>query len=111
MSDVPFEITAGELKRKLDAGNPVHVLDVREPDEIALCPFPGAEEIPMMPLFVGVRRTGAGQDDEIVVLCHTGARSLEAALFLRRQGFSRARSLRGGIDAWAGTVDPTMPRY
>ena len=112
MSDVSaIEITVEELKGKLDAGDSVHVLDVREPHEIAICAFPDAEEIPMMPLFVGIRRIAAQQDAEVVVLCHSGVRSLEAAMFLRRQGFPRARSLRGGIDAWAARVDPSMARY
>jgi rhodanese-related sulfurtransferase len=50
-------------------------------------------------------------DAHIVVLCHHGQRSLSVAMWLRGQGFERAQSLAGGIDAWSRTIDPTVPRY
>lgn len=105
------EITVEEVRAKLERGEPVHVLDVREAEELALCPFPGAEHIPMMDLFTGMRRTVAGPGAEIVVLCHHGIRSYEAAAFLRMQGFANAVSMAGGVEAWAERVDPSMPRY
>jgi len=106
-----LEITPAEVKAKLDAGEPVHLLDVREETELAICALEGAEHIPMMSLFLGLRKTTAAQDAELVVLCHTGIRSLEAAQFLRMQGFESAKSLAGGIDAWSIEIDPAIPRY
>ncbi|MFI5404044.1 MAG: rhodanese-like domain-containing protein [Planctomycetota bacterium] len=106
-----IEIDAAEVKAKLDRGEKVHLLDVREPMELAICRIEGAEHIPMMQLFLGLKAPAAGPGDEVVVLCHHGMRSFEAASFLRGKGFSRARSLAGGIDAWAQEVDPTLRRY
>ncbi len=106
-----IEIGAAEVKAKLDRGERVHLVDVREPTELAICRLEGAEHIPMMQLFLGQKSPSAGRDDEIVVLCHHGMRSYEAASFLRGKGFPRARSLAGGIDGWAAEVDPTLPRY
>jgi rhodanese-related sulfurtransferase len=106
-----IEIGVKEVKAKLDAGEPVHLLDVREHQELEICSLPGAEHIPMMSLFTGIRKTTAGPDAEIVVFCHVGVRSFEAANYLRMQGFKNARSMAGGVDAWAREVDPSMARY
>jgi rhodanese-related sulfurtransferase len=106
-----IEIGAAEVKAKLDRGEKVHLLDVREPMELAICRIEGSEHIPMMQLFLGLKAPAAGPEDEVVVLCHHGMRSFEAASFLRGKGFSRARSLAGGIDAWAQEVDPALRRY
>jgi adenylyltransferase/sulfurtransferase len=106
-----IETTAAEVKARLDRGEKVRLLDVREPMELAICRIEGAEHIPMMQLFLGLRKPAAKPDEEIVVFCHLGVRSLEAAAFLRARGFPNARSLAGGIDAWANDVDPTLPRY
>ena len=106
-----IEITVKEVKAKLDAGEPVHLLDVREHQELEICSLPGAEHIPMMSLFTGIRKTSAAPDDEIVVFCHVGVRSFEAANFLRMQGYNNARSMAGGVEAWAQEIDPSMPRY
>jgi rhodanese-related sulfurtransferase len=105
------EISVDEVRAKLERGDPLHLLDVREPEELAICSLEGAENIPMMDLFTGARRPAAGCDAELVVLCHHGVRSYEAAAFLRRMGFARAVSMAGGIDAWAERVDPAMRRY
>ena len=106
-----LEITVEEVKRKLDAGEPLHLLDVREPEELAICALPGVEHIPMMQLFLGVQRTTANQDAEVVIICHHGIRSLEAAQFLRRQGFENAVSMAGGVAAWSQRIDPSFPTY
>jgi rhodanese-related sulfurtransferase len=106
-----LEIDADEVKAKLDRGERVVLLDVREPMELAICRLEGAEHIPMLQLFLGLMAPSAAPDDEIVVFCHHGIRSLEAARHLRQKGFARARSLAGGIDAWAERIDPTLPRY
>ena len=106
-----LEIAVAEVKAKLDAGEPVHLLDVREPEEIAICSLPGAESIPMMQLFTGLKRTEAAPDAAVVVVCHHGIRSLEAARLLQMQGFTNVKSMAGGIDAWAEESDPSMTRY
>lgn len=85
------------------------VLDVREPEEIAIARFPGALEIPMgeIPARLGEIPRGA----DVVVLCHHGMRSAQVAGFLARQGFDRLANLSGGIDAWSLEVDPQVARY
>jgi adenylyltransferase/sulfurtransferase len=107
--DDRLEITPVELKRWLDEGRPVVVLDVRNPPELAICRLPGSTVIPLPEL--GRRYGELDPQAEIVVHCHSGVRSLQATRFLRQQGYSRARNLAGGIDAWSVTVDPGVPRY
>jgi rhodanese-related sulfurtransferase len=86
------------------------LLDVREPWETELCVLPGAALIPM-----GDVPSRAHQeldpDAHIVVYCHHGVRSLSVVMWLREQGFERAQSLAGGIEAWARHADPSMARY
>jgi len=97
------------LKARLDRGESVLILDVREPFEIALAPFPGATHIPMgdMPS----RLTELDPDRETVVVCHHGVRSAQVAMYLAQMGFERVLNLAGGIDAWSEDADPSTPRY
>jgi len=97
------------LKARLDRGESVLILDVREPFEIALAPFPGATHIPMGD--IPSRLTELDPDRETVVVCHHGVRSAQVAMYLARQGFERVLNLSGGIDAWSENADPTTPRY
>ena len=106
-----MEISVIDAKAKIDRGDPVHLIDVREHEEIAICRIEGAEHIPMMELFTGTKRTTAARDAEIVVYCHTGIRSMEAARYLTHHGFSNVASLAGGIHAWAGQIDSTLATY
>ncbi len=106
-----IEISVEEVKRRLDGGEALHLLDVREPEEVEICALPGSEHIPMLDLFLGTAKTAAPPGTEVVVYCHHGIRSYEAAQLLRMQGFSKARSMAGGIEAWAARFDPTMARY
>lgn len=85
------------------------LLDVREPWEVQRCAMSGATAIPMAEIPGRLHELDPGR--QWVVLCHHGMRSLQVALFLERQGFTRMHNLRGGIDAWAAQVDPAMPRY
>ena len=103
------EVTVLDLKEELDAGKPIAIVDVREPHEYEIASIPGARLIPLGELPERLREL----DDhaEIVTHCHHGARSLKALEILRAAGFSKVRSLKGGIDAWAVNVDPEMPRY
>jgi adenylyltransferase/sulfurtransferase len=106
---VGAEITIDELEQRLgDAGPEIVVLDVREPWEWEIAHISGSRHFPLGQL---PKRLGEldGQA-EIVTLCHRGQRSLTAQRLLQGAGF-RARSLAGGIDAWAERVDPEMARY
>lgn len=93
----------------LDAGQPVLLLDVRQPEEHAYCALPGSVLIPLGELLSRVEEV---QPDgaSVVVYCHHGVRSLTGAAILLRAGIE-AMSLAGGIDRWSHTVDPTVPVY
>lgn len=105
------QLTAQELKAWLDdAARPRPViLDVREPWEFEVCHLPGSIHMPMH--VVPVRREELPRDQDIVVVCHHGARSFQVALFLERVGFNRLHNLYGGVDAWARHIDPAMATY
>jgi hydroxyacylglutathione hydrolase len=103
-----LQITGQELKRRIDAGENVLLVDVREPDEFAAANLNGVL-IPMRQLPKRFSELDAGR--EIVVYCHTGSRSQRAVEFLYEKGFRNVRNLIGGIDEWSRTVDPTVPRY
>lgn len=107
MDDI--QIAPQELKQKIDQGTAPLVIDVREPWEAQLCAIEGAKLVPLntlpgnMALFAEV--------EEIVIYCHHGMRSLNAAAWLRSQGIDGARSLTGGIERWSVEIDPRVPRY
>lgn len=105
----PTGTGAASLKRRLDAGEPLLLLDVRTEGEFALARIPGARLIPVHEL--GARSHELDPATPVVVYCHRGIRSLQGVEILRRAGFSRVEHLDGGIDAWATEVDPEMPRY
>lgn len=102
------QIQPSDLKRMLDAGQPVVLLDVRQPEEHAYCALPGSVLIPLGELAGRVEEVPAGAP--VVVYCHHGVRSLSGAAILLRAGIE-AMSLAGGIDRWSLAVDPTVPRY
>ena len=106
-----MEISVVDAKAKLDRGDPVHLIDVREQAEVTICRIEGAEHIPMMELFTATTPTIAARDAEIIVYCHTGVRSMEATMYLRHQGFTNVASLAGGIHEWAKKIDPTLATY
>jgi adenylyltransferase/sulfurtransferase len=107
----PFaiEIEAAELWAKLRRGEPIAVIDVREPQEHAINRIPEASLIPLGQL--AGRLDELDKDRETIVYCRSGARSARACMFLRRQGFGRVANLSGGILAWIEAIDPTLPRY
>jgi rhodanese-related sulfurtransferase len=97
-----------ELQRRLENGEELLLLDVRQPEEYALVHL----EALLMPLpEVPARFRELEPEREIVVYCHHGLRSRNAVAFLRRHGYLRVKNLTGGIDAWARCVDPSMKRY
>jgi len=106
-TNVP-EIQPEELKAKLDAGEDVFVLDVREPHEYQICNIDGYL-IPLGELPKRVHELDSSR--EIVAHCRSGVRSAKAVDFLRQAGFRKVKNLAGGILAWSDKVDPTMPKY
>jgi len=102
------QVTPVDLKRRLDAGEDVFVLDVREPHEYQIVNI-GA---PLIPLGDLPNRLGElDPNREIVVHCKTGGRSQRAAEFLQKSGFKNVSNLAGGITAWATDIDPKLPKY
>ena len=106
---LPFEIAPAELKRLLDGGEEILLLDVREPEELALARIDGALHIPMGD--IPSRSIDLDPEARIVVMCHLGQRSAMVAQFLRQRDFERVQNLRGGIDAWAREIDPGVGKY
>lgn len=108
-AELPDIVTALELDALLDSDTPPVLVDVREPMELAIAALPGATHIPLGQL--AMRIDELDPDADTVVLCHHGVRSEAALAHLRHSGFTRARHLAGGIDAWSRDVDPSVPRY
>jgi rhodanese-related sulfurtransferase len=105
-----IEIDPSEVKRRLDAGESVRMVDVREPFERRQAHLAEAELIPMrrVPQSLEALRTGSGR---LVLFCHHGMRSLQVAQWLRGQGLEDCLSMAGGIDRWSIEIDPAIPRY
>jgi rhodanese-related sulfurtransferase len=102
-------ITPTEVAERLERGERVRLIDVREPEEFALARVEGAE---LLPLSRFEEWAGALKpEDEIVVMCHHGIRSAQVCAYLARQGFTRMINLAGGIDRWSVEVDRDVPRY
>ena len=109
--EVPAPAVAELLRGRPGGPPPPLLLDCREPDEHALARIEGAMLIPMKEIPERLAELEPWRDGSIIVHCHHGMRSLRVVGFLRERGFPRARSMRGGIDAWSVEVDPTVPRY
>ena len=106
-STVP-EIRPEELKAKLDAGDDMFILDVREPHEYQICNI-GGHLIPLGDLPARLNELDSSRD--IVVHCRSGVRSAKAVTLLRQAGFGKVKNLAGGILAWSDKVDPTVAKY
>src|SRR5450432_1656497 len=102
------EMQVEDLKQRLDRGDDLYILDVREPHEYQICNI-GGNLIPLGDLPNRVNELDTSK--EIVAHCRSGVRSAKAANFLRQAGFKQVHNLAGGILAWADLVDPTMPKY
>ena len=102
-------ITVRELKDRMDKGDKVFLLDVREPHEYSIAKIEGAVLIPLAELPSSLEKID--QDAEIVAMCKMGMRSADAVMFLLQQGFSNVKNLVGGIDAWSMEIDQSVPRY
>ena len=102
------EITAKELKARMDHGDDLFILDVREPHEYQICNLKGA----LIPLGELSRRVNElDSSREMVVHCRSGKRSADAIQFLQKAGFKKLWNLKGGVLAWSDEVDPSMPKY
>ncbi|MEM9374560.1 MAG: rhodanese-like domain-containing protein [Planctomycetota bacterium] len=95
-----------------DSGAPPFVLiDIREAEELAIASIEHAVWIPMGELGTRINEIDAGEEGTIGLICHTGRRSLAAAIALQRAGLDEVRSVAGGIEAWSLRVDAGVPRY
>ena len=104
------QMTVRELKERLAQPDDKPVLlDVREGWELNICALPGALHIPMGQIAARIEELSPEQ--EMVVVCHHGVRSLHVAHFLASRGFSKLYNLQGGVDAWAREIDPAMRTY
>jgi rhodanese-related sulfurtransferase len=108
----PLEIAPAELKQRLDAGEKLALIDVREPSEFAQARIESAELIPMRTVPALLQKIeGYSDEGDVVVFCHHGVRSLQVADWLRQNGVLNAQSMAGGIDRWSIEIDPSVPRY
>jgi adenylyltransferase/sulfurtransferase len=104
------EITATELKARLDRGDDIQIIDVREPNEYDIARIPNATLIPLGQ--VANRMGEIDQTRETVMHCKMGGRSAKAIEALTRAGYTgRLVNLKGGITAWSNEVDPSVPKY
>ena len=104
-----WEISAAELRQKLEAGDKINLLDVRELWERRVASIEPSVFIPMSD--VPARVQELDPEEHIIVYCHHGVRSMNVTAWLRQQGFEFVQSLRGGIDQWSRQIDPKVPLY
>lgn len=106
----PFkDETPREIKQRLDAGEDLVLIDVREPDELMIAMIDGAREHPMSEARQWI--DALPRDRELVIFCHHGSRSMQVAMALAQRGYTRLTNMSGGIDQWSEQVDPSVPRY
>lgn len=104
------EITATELKQRLDNGEDIQIIDVREANEVEIAKIPDAKHIPLAQVIN--RMTEIDPARETVVHCKMGGRSARAIQALKQSGFEgNLMNLKGGITAWSNEVDPSVPKY
>ena len=104
-----FTITVQDLKTRMDQGDKIVLVDVREEWEYNLAKIEGSVLIPLGTLPQSLHKLDP--NTEIVAHCHKGMRSADAINFLYQQGYKNVKNLVGGIDAWSLQVDPSVPRY
>lgn len=104
------EISATNLKTRLDAGDDIQLIDVRQPDEFGFAKIEGSKLIPLGDVLK--RMDEIDQNRETVVHCKMGGRSAKAIELLKQAGFTgEMKNLKGGITAWSNEVDPKVPKY
>ena len=104
-----IEVTPLEVKQRLDRGEKFLLVDVREPWEYETTRIEGSKLIPLGDIPTNLAVLEAAED--VVLYCHHGMRSMDAAAWLRTQGVEGARSMTGGIERWSTEIDPSVPRY
>jgi len=110
--EIPMQhLTPSQLAEKLKSPAPPHLLDVRQPEEHAFVALPNSTPIPLSELAMRAEDLDDWKNEDIVVYCHHGIRSMQAVAQLQAMGFTRLYNLAGGIDRWTNEVDPTLPRY
>lgn len=111
--DTPIELSPTDVSALL--GQPgkhdFRLIDCREEDEWQICRLPEAELVPLSNFGELAAQRFTDPQENLIVYCHHGMRSLRAAEWLRSRGFARAQSMQGGIAAWADVIDPETPRY
>jgi rhodanese-related sulfurtransferase len=105
------QIHPTDVKAKLDAGEPLLLVDVRQPEEYAICRIEGGVLIPLGELTARAGELDPPAGATVVVYCHHGVRSLSGAALLTHAGLPNVVSMAGGIEAWSRLVDPAVPRY
>jgi rhodanese-related sulfurtransferase len=111
MSEDLLEISCLQTKNLLDGENPPILIDCREQHEYDFCRIEGAILIPLSDFSGKAEALFRHVDENAIVYCHHGVRSLYAAQHLHQQGFTKTLSMQGGIDAWSVAVDSAVPRY
>jgi rhodanese-related sulfurtransferase len=106
---IPPEIGVADLLKLKEQGAPLAILDVREPWELEICRIDGSIDVPLQA--IPGRIGELPHDRPLAVICHHGGRSAHATAWLRQNGFDNATNVRGGIDAWAREIDPSMQVY
>jgi rhodanese-related sulfurtransferase len=104
-----LEILPSDVKQRLDRGEKMMLIDVREPHEYAICHIEGAVLIPMGTIPANLQKLDT--DEDVICFCHHGMRSMDVANWLRAKGVKSAKSMAGGIDRWSLEIDPKVPRY
>ena len=107
--DSLFELTPEELQVRLEQGEQLTIVDVREPNEYEICRLPNSILIPLGEFPSRVHELS--RDEELIIHCKKGGRSAQAVEHLLDAGFTRVKNLVGGIDRWAEKVDPSLQRY
>ncbi|MEO1993620.1 MAG: rhodanese-like domain-containing protein [Pirellulales bacterium] len=108
----PMELLPKDISEILaDSASDVMLLDCREQEEFAIVRIEGARLLPMGELAARIDELEPWRAKRIIVYCHHGVRSLRVVRWLRDKGFSKASSMKGGIDQWSACVNPSLPRY
>ena len=108
----PLEITPQQVASRLKSDKRPVLLDVREPQEFALCRIEGSELVPMNTVPGELQRLESLADEaDLIAICHHGVRSLQVVHWLRQRGLENCFSMTGGIERWSAEIDPSVPRY
>lgn len=107
-----METTPADVRQRIAAGEPVFLIDVRQPEEHQIARIESAELIPMNSVPQALQSLEQKADEgTLIVFCHHGIRSLNVVNWLRGQGIAECQSMSGGIDRWSTEIDPSVPRY